>query len=111
MRALIAALALTLALPGAALAHDRDWSAEIPKGGGPVLECVASATVNGHSYTNRNYSFTDADEYAKDAVRDSAWQRYDCDTTGRRAVVNYFHNAEGVDISPADVTIKMRLLP
>jgi hypothetical protein len=111
MKALIAALALTLALPGAALAHDREWSAEIPKGGGPVLECVASATVNGHRYRNVNYSFTDAQEYAKDAARESAWQRSDCDMSGRRAVVNYFKYAEGFDISPADVTIKMRLLP
>jgi hypothetical protein len=111
MRALIAALALTLALPGAALAHDREWSAEVPKGGGPVLECVASATVNGHSYINRNYSFTDAQEYAKDAARESAWQKYDCDMTGRRAVVGYFLYSENVTLDPADVTVRMRLLP
>jgi hypothetical protein len=88
-------------------AEDAEWTAEIPKGGGPILVCTGSASSGGHSYRNTNYVFADADE---EVEREARWQRAYCDKTARRAVTRWFLFRHGVEVNPADVEVRMELM-
>lgn len=99
----VALLAALLVLPGVALAEERDWSAEAPKGMSGGIVCRGEASHGGNTYRQTNYIGADAAREGTDAER--AWQVATCDRYAREDVARAFRFIWGQEIDPASVRV------